>query len=85
MWVDADGDATDARVRRQRVGGARGGDKSHACGRESLIGRQSIRNFDAQRLTESAFDGRFAELERERRDRGEQEQPERTEATTWVL
>ena len=72
-----DGDATDAGISRQRVGGAYGGDEPYACGCESLIGRQSIRNFDEQRLTESALDGRFAELERERRDRRGEQQPNR--------
>ena len=68
-----DGDATDAGVSRQRVGGAYCGGESYARGCEALVGRQSIRNFDEQRLTDSALDGRFAELERECRDRrGEQ-------------
>ncbi len=68
------GDATDARIGRQRVGGMFGGCESYTCRRDSLIARQPIRNFDYQRFAESALDGRFAELQCGGRGRAEQDQ-----------
>ncbi len=73
-----DGDATDAVISRQRGGGASGRDERDAGGCESFVGRQSIRNFDEQRLTESALDRRFAELECERGDRRGEQKPNRS-------